>query len=167
MRWKALLGFGLAIFVICIASESASAYVRYNPQGPDRLLFPGYQWTVLADTTTEELVCLRWMIAQSPTWHYAHCQRAEAPVDAWVCTIADDIPDAEVTYQFYKASTVSACDPNGDTSEWTSPHTFDTVVDSVTLNRPNLQTPCLRASLMGLLWVIFGAIAIGWRHHQR
>ncbi|MBN1920470.1 MAG: hypothetical protein JW892_04450 [Anaerolineae bacterium] len=167
MRWKAILGLGIAICVLCIIAESASAYVRYNPQGPDRRLFPGYQWTVLADTTAEELICLRWMIAQTPTWHYVHCQKVETPADAWICTIPDEIPDAEVTYQFYKAAAVSACDPNGNTSEWTSPNSFDTVIDSITLNQPNLQTPYLRASLIGLLWVVCGAIVIVWRHRQR
>lgn len=167
MRRKTILGFVIAIAAICVVVPGANAYVRYNPEGPDRLLFPGYQWTVLADTTAGELICLRWMTNPSSAWQYEHCDKTETPADAWICTIPTEIPDAEVTYQFYKAAIESACDPTGATSEWTSSHAFDTVRDSVTLNRPGLQDPFLQAGLIGLLWVICGAITIAWRHYRR
>ncbi len=162
-----LVSLGIALLVICIAVESVSAYVRFNPKGPDRLLFPGYQWMVKADGSAEQTLCLRWTVNHSESWSYTPCSQAETNSNVWLCTIPDEIADARVTYQFYKASIVGQCDPAGDTSEWTSKHSFDTVCDSVTLNRPNMQDPLLRTGLISLLWVICGAITIIWRHYRR
>lgn len=166
--WRKLtVGMMVAVFLICAAAEGVNAYMRYNPHGPDRVLSPGYQWTVAADTAANHALCLRWAVNQTQTWSHTRCVKTDTTAAAWVCTIPDEIPNAKITYQFYKGLWDERCTPAGNTWEWTPQHTFETIFDSVTLNQLNAQDPFLRAGLIGLLWVICGAIAIFQRHYRR
>lgn len=163
---KLTVGIVIAMLWICATVGTGSAYINYNPQGPDQYLDSGYQWIVTADTAANHIPCLRWAINRPHTWAYTHCAQTGTAADVWSCTIPDAPSNARIYYQFYKGLAEDQCDPEGTTWEWTPQHVFVTARDTVLLNRLNGRDPLLQAGLIGLIWVICGAVAIAWRHHH-
>lgn len=152
---------------ICAITGNTGAYINYNPHGPDQYLDPGYQWIVTADTAANHTLCLRWAINHPRAWAHTHCTQTETASEVWSCTIPDTFANTRIYYQFYKGLAEDQCDPEGMTWEWMPQHVFETAQDTVLLNRLNERDPLLQAGLIGLIWVICGAFAIAWRHHQR
>lgn len=165
MGRKLLIAIGMAAFLTCMFIHGAGAYVYYNPDGPDQLLHPGYQWTVKADTASDHHLCLRWATAHPRSWTHTSCSRTAAAPDTWNCTIPDEFTNTRVYYQFYKSAGDEPCDPTGNTWDWTPQHVFVTATIA-RLNHPTFQDPLLQAGLIGLLWVLGGVIFMLWRYYH-
>ncbi|MBN1262467.1 MAG: hypothetical protein JXB35_17435 [Anaerolineae bacterium] len=161
MLRKAFAGIVSGALIALVVTASVLAYIDFNPNGPDILANPGYRWNVHADAAANESVCIQWSIGAGNAWDHNRCVRSAPAGGAWACTIPHDFPDTTIAYQFYKSASVDNCDPaTSNTWEWTLVYSFDTVPDSVTLNRLRADSAIVITGWLGVTLVLGGAIVV-------